>query len=154
MPSNSKIILYRWVLVETVTYGRNLVFFIVNHNVNNVVLVLVVTFAGIEESVNRDCFTSESSSSKVCSNPCIYELHPIFLPDSVRSAIMRGPSDRLGELMLIGSTLVLVDCTSKLRLGPLLDENTERNFCFHLFDDCLLLGGVESFDMMARGNLR
>ena len=60
---------------------------------------------------------------------------------------MRGPSDRL--LMLIGSTLVLVDCTSKLRLGPLLDENTERNFCFHLFDDCLLLGGAESFDMMA-----
>ena len=64
---------------------------------------------------------------------------------------MRGPSDGLEELIV--GTLVLVDCTSKLRLGPLLDEpeNTERNFCFHLFGDCLLLGVV---DMMARGNLR
>ena len=68
----------------------------------------------------------------------------------MRSAIVRGPSD--GEL--IGGTLVLVDCTSKLRLGPLLDENTERKFCFHLFGLCLLLGGVESVDMIARGNLR
>ena len=66
MPSNSKIILERRVLVENVTYGEELVYFIVNHNVNNVVLVLVVTFAGIKDSVNRDCFTSESSSSKVC----------------------------------------------------------------------------------------
>ena len=65
---------------------------------------------------------------------------------------MRGPSGGLGEL--IGGTLVLVDCTSKLRLVPLLDENTERNFCFHIFGNCLLLGGVESVDMMARGNLR
>ena len=63
---------------------------------------------------------------------------------------MRGPSD--GEL--IGGTLALVDCTSKFRLGLFLDENTERNFCFHLFGDRLLLGGVESVDMMARGNLR
>ena len=30
MPSNSKIIFYRWVLVETVTYGRELISFIVN----------------------------------------------------------------------------------------------------------------------------
>ena len=60
---------------------------------------------------------------------------------------MRGPSD--GEL--IGGILVLVDCISKLRFGPLLDENTERNFCLsHLFGDRLLLGGVESVDMMAR----
>ena len=64
---------------------------------------------------------------------------------------MLAPSD--GEL--IGGTLVLVDWTSKLRLGPLLDENTERNFCLsHLFGDRLLLGGVESVDMMARGKLR
>ena len=64
---------------------------------------------------------------------------------------MRGPSD--GEL--IGGILVLVDCISKLRLGPLLDENTGRNFCLsHLFGDRLLLGGVESVDMIARGKLR
>ena len=68
-PCNSKIILYRRVLVEIVTYRRELISFIVNHNVNDVVLVLVVTFAGVEEPVNRDCFTSDSSSSKVCSNP-------------------------------------------------------------------------------------
>ena len=61
---------------------------------------------------------------------------------------MRGPS--YGEL--IGGTLVLVDWTSKLRLGPLLDENTERNFCLsHLFGDRLLLEGV---DMITRGKLR
>ena len=65
MPSNSKVILYRRVLVETVTYGRELISFIDNHSVNVILvivsLVLVVSFAGAEESVNRDCFTSESS---------------------------------------------------------------------------------------------
>ena len=66
---------------------------------------------------------------------------------------MRGPSDSDGE-SIGGIILVLVDCTSKLRLGPLLDENTERNFCFHLFGNRLLLGGGESVDMMARGKLR
>ena len=64
MPSNSKVILYRRVLVETVTYGGEFISFIVNHNVNDVVLVLVVTFAGIEEPVNRE--GSDSSWSKVC----------------------------------------------------------------------------------------
>ena len=65
MPSNSKIILRR-VLVETVTYGRELISFIVNQNVNDDVLVLVVTFAGVEEPVNREGFKSDSSSRKVC----------------------------------------------------------------------------------------
>ena len=52
---------------------------------------------------------------------------------------MRGPSD--GEL--IGGTLVLVDRTSKLRLGLLLDENTERIFCFnHFLGDRSLFEGV------------
>ena len=74
MPSNSKVILYRRVLVGTVTYGRELISFIVNLNVNDVVLVLVVTFAGVEP-VNRDCFTSDGSSRKVSVNPCIYELN-------------------------------------------------------------------------------
>ena len=61
---------------------------------------------------------------------------------------MRGPSD--GEL--IGGTLVhvSVDRTSKLRLGLLLDENTERNFCLsHLSGDRSLFGGVD----MARGSV-
>ena len=57
---------------------------------------------------------------------------------------MRGLSD--GELT--GGTLVLVDCTSKLRLGLLLDENTERNFCLnHFFGDRSLCEGVD----MAKG---
>ena len=51
--------IYRWDLIS----------FFVN-NVNDVVLpvVLVVTFAGVdsEEPVNRDCFTSDNSSRKVC----------------------------------------------------------------------------------------
>ena len=64
----------------------------------------------------------------------------IFLPDPVRSAIMRGPSD--GEL--IGKTLVLVDRTSNPRLVFLLDENTERNFCLnHFLGDRSLFGGVD-----------
>ena len=70
MPCNCKIILNRRDLVKIVTYRRELISFIVNHDVNDVVLVLVVTFAGVEEPVNRDCFTSDpgtSSSSKVCS---------------------------------------------------------------------------------------
>ena len=55
---------------------------------------------------------------------------------------MRGPSDGLGEL--IGGILLLVDCTSKLRLGPLLDENTEPNFCLnHFLGDRSLFGGVD-----------
>ena len=59
---------------------------------------------------------------------------------------MLAPSD--GEL--IGGTLVLVDCISKLRLGLLLDENTERNFCLsHLFGDRSLFWGVD----MARGSV-
>jgi hypothetical protein len=41
--------------------------------------------------------------------------------------------------------------TSKLRLGPLLDENAERNFCLnHFLGNCLLFWGVD----MARGRLR
>ena len=40
--------------------------FIVNKNVNDVVLVPVVTFAGVEEPVHREGFKSDSSSSKVC----------------------------------------------------------------------------------------
>ena len=53
---------------------------------------------------------------------------------------MRGPSD--GKL--IDGTLVLVDRTSKLRLGLLLHENTERNFCLsHFHGDLSLLGGVD-----------
>ena len=58
-------------------------------------------------------------------------MKPIFIPDPVRSATMRGPSD--GEL--ICGTLVLVD---------LLDENAERNFCFnHFLGDFSLFGGVD-----------
>ena len=39
---------------------------------------------------------------------------------------------------------MLVDCTSKLRLGLLLDENTERNFSLsHLFGGRSLFGGVD-----------
>ena len=58
------------------TYRWELISVIVNHNVNDVVLILVVTvlvvsFAGIEEPVNREGFTSDSSSSKVCSDPYI-----------------------------------------------------------------------------------
>ena len=62
------------------------------------------------------------------------------------SAIKCGPSD--GEL--IGGTWVLVDRTSKLRLGLLLDENTERSFCLsHFFGDRSLFGGVD----IARGSV-
>ena len=57
-------------------------------------------------------------------------MKPIFLPDSVRSAKMRGPSN--GEL--IGGTLVIVDPNS-------LDENTERNFCLNHF-----LGDLSLFE--------
>ena len=66
MPCNCKIILYRRVLVETVTYGRELISFIVNHYVNDDLLVLVVALAGIEEPVTRMGFTSDSSSRNVC----------------------------------------------------------------------------------------
>ena len=67
-------------------------------------------------------------------------MKPIFLPDPVRSAIIRGPSD--GEL--IGGTLVLVDRTSELRLGLLLDENTELSFCLnHFLADRPLFEGVD-----------
>ena len=60
----------------------------------------------------------------------------------MRSAIKRGPSELNGEL--IGGTLVPVDCPSKLRLGLLLDENTELNFCLnHFFGDRSLFGGVD-----------
>ena len=54
---------------------------------------------------------------------------------------MRGPSgESNGEL--IDGTLVPVDCPSKLRLGLLLDENTEPSFCFnHFFGDRSLFGG-------------
>ena len=66
MPSNPKIILYCRVLVETVTYGRELISFIANQNVYDVVLILVKTFAGVEEPVNREGFKSDISSRKVC----------------------------------------------------------------------------------------
>ena len=60
-------------------------------------------------------------------------MKPIFIPDPVRSATMRGPSD--GEL--IGGTLVPVDRSS-------LDENAERNFCLsHFLGDRWLFGGVD-----------
>ena len=60
----------------------------------------------------------------------------IFLPDPVRSALMRGISVASdGEL--IGGTLVLVDRNS-------LDENAERNFCLnHFLADLSLFGGVD-----------
>ena len=55
---------------------------------------------------------------------------------------MREPSESNGEL--IGGTLVLVDRTSTLRLGLLLDENTERNFSLnHFFGDRSFFGGVD-----------
>ena len=55
---------------------------------------------------------------------------------------MREPSESNGEL--IGGTLVLVDRTSTLRLGFLLDENTERNFSLnHFFGDRSFFGGVD-----------
>ena len=57
-PCNSKIILYRRVLVEIVTYRRELISFIVNHNVNDGLLVLV-TFARVEEPVDREGCTSD-----------------------------------------------------------------------------------------------
>ena len=60
-------------------------------------------------------------------------MKPIFIPDPVRSATMRGPSD--GES--IGDTLVFVDRNS-------LDENKERNFCLnHFLGDFSLFGGVD-----------
>ena len=58
MPCNSKIILYRRFLVEIVTYRLALISFIVNHNVNDSVLVLV-TFARVEEPVDREGCTSD-----------------------------------------------------------------------------------------------
>ena len=62
-------------------------------------------------------------------------MKPIFLPDPVRSAIMRGLSD--GDSELIGEILELVDRDS-------LDENTERNFCLsHFLGDLSLFGGVD-----------
>ena len=55
---------------------------------------------------------------------------------------MREPSESNGEL--IGGTLVLVDRTSTLRLGLLLDENTERNFSLnHFLGDRSFFGGVD-----------
>ena len=71
MPCHSKIILYRRVLVEAVTYGRELISFIVNHNINGDVLVLVVTFAGVEEPVNREGFTSVIEG---CPSRCVQTL--------------------------------------------------------------------------------
>ena len=71
MPSNSEIILYRRVLVETVTYMRELISFIVNHNVNDGVLVLVVTFAGVEEAVDREGCTPDIEG---CPSRCVKTL--------------------------------------------------------------------------------
>jgi hypothetical protein len=57
------------------TYGWELIPFIANHNVNDDVLVLVVTFRGVEESSNREEFTSDteaSSSSSRCGSTLDY----------------------------------------------------------------------------------
>ena len=74
-PGHPKIILYRWVLVEimyTVTYVRWLVHFFVNHNLNDDVLVLVVTFTRVEESVNRE----GSSDIEVYPSRCVQQFKP------------------------------------------------------------------------------
>ena len=82
----------------------------------------------------------------------------IYSPDTVRSAIMHGPSDGefslalperyedlIGGILLEGSA----SSTSKLRLR-LLDENTERNFSLNdFFGNGSLFEGVD----MARGRL-
>ena len=41
------------------TYGRELMSFIIKHNVNDDVLVLVATFAREEESANNEVFPSD-----------------------------------------------------------------------------------------------
>jgi hypothetical protein len=38
------------------TYGQNLISFMVKHNINDAVLVLVVKFAGEEEPVSGEVF--------------------------------------------------------------------------------------------------
>ena len=134
--------------------------FVVKHNVNDdVLVVLVVAFSGVEESVNREGFTSDIEASSTRYQILRLWMKLIYSPDPVRSAIARGPSD--GEFSMawaarnevsIRGKFVLVGRASgisKLRLG-LLDENTERNFCWnHFFCDRSLFGGVN----MARGRL-
>ena len=79
----------------TVTYVRWLVHFFVNHNLNDDVLVLVVTFTRVEESVNRE----GSSDIEVYPSRCVQQfkpwtmIKPIYSPDPLRSTIIRGQSN-------------------------------------------------------------
>jgi hypothetical protein len=51
----------------TLTYGRDLISLFVNHNVNDDILVLVVTFTGVEEPSNKEDLTSDTeASSSAC----------------------------------------------------------------------------------------
>ena len=50
---------------------RELISFIVNHNVNDGVLVLVVTFAGVEEAVDREGCTPDIEG---CPSRCVKTL--------------------------------------------------------------------------------
>ena len=50
------------------TYGRELISFIIKHNVNDDVLVLVATFAGEGESVNIEAFPSDI---EMCPSMCV-----------------------------------------------------------------------------------
>ena len=101
------------------------------------VLVLVVTFTGVEEPSNRDS-EDFASDIKASSSRCVQALglwiKLNYSPDPLRSAMMHGSSDgsfSLGSFSLawvarnealIGGILVLVGSasgTSKLRLGLL-----------------------------------
>ena len=53
------------------TWGGELIFLIVNQNANDVVLVLVVTFAGVEEPVNREGCASDIEG---CTSMCVKSL--------------------------------------------------------------------------------
>ena len=51
-------------MVETVIYGGELICFIVSHNVNDdVLMVLVIKFEGVEEPVDREGFRSDVEAS-------------------------------------------------------------------------------------------
>ena len=56
----------------TVTYGRWLISFFVNHNLNYDVLVLVVIFTSAEESVNKE----GSSDTEVYPSRCVQQFKP------------------------------------------------------------------------------
>jgi hypothetical protein len=77
-------------------YGQELISFNVKHNVNDDVLVLVVTSIGVEKASNRVGFTSDTeASSWMCAQTleAWIIMEPIYSPEPVESVIMRGMSD-------------------------------------------------------------